>query len=194
MKKYCLILLTLIYSFVFQSCWQISNNYQTNNYNYNEGELKNYDNDDSINYNFDLNNNDIPQLNNLDDNDLNIINNNADNNNIDINGEYTDKESVALYIHTFNKLPKNYITKKEAQKLGWDSKKGNLESVAPGKSIGGSSFGNYEGNLPKKSGRKYFECDIDYNGGHRNAKRIVYSNDGLVFYTQDHYNSFEKIY
>ena len=61
-------------------------------------------------------------------------------------------------------------------------------------SIGGSSFGNYEGLLPAKKGRKYYECDIDYNGGHRNAKRIVYSNDGLVFYTEDHYRHFEQLY
>ena len=110
------------------------------------------------------------------------------------NGSYTDKERVALYIHTYGHLPNNYITKAEAQKLGWNSSTGNLRQVAPGKSIGGDKFGNYEGQLPKEKKRKYYECDIDYGGGKRNAKRIVFSNDGLVFYTEDHYKTFEKLY
>ena len=113
---------------------------------------------------------------------------------LDRNGSYTSKKDVALYIHTYGELPENYITKKEAEELGWDSYRGNLWDVAPGKSIGGSYFGNYEGLLPSKKGRKYYECDIDYNGGRRGAKRIIYSNDGLIFYTDDHYKSFEQLY
>lgn len=109
-------------------------------------------------------------------------------------GSYTSKEDVALYLHIYGHLPHNYITKKEAQQLGWDSKKGNLEEVAPGKSIGGSHYGNYEGLLPEKEGRKYYECDLDYEGGYRGAQRLVYSNDGLIFYTEDHYQSFEQLY
>lgn len=109
-------------------------------------------------------------------------------------GEYSDKEHVAAYIHTFNSLPDNFITKNEAEALGWDSSKGNLWDVAPGKSIGGDVFGNYEGQLPKEKGRVYHECDIDYAGGFRNAKRIVYSTDGLIFYTEDHYETFEELY
>ncbi len=109
-------------------------------------------------------------------------------------GNYTSKYEVALYIHSFNKLPSNYISKKAAEEQGWDPKLGNLDSVLPGMSIGGSTFGNYEGKLPKENGRKYYECDIDYDGGNRNAKRIVYSSDGLIFYTEDHYNTFEKLY
>ena len=85
-----------------------------------------------------------------------------------------------------------YITKKEAQKLGWDSYAGNLDEVAPGKSIGGDRFGNYEGKLP--SGKEYHECDIDFTGGYRGSKRIIYSDDGDVYYTEDHYNTFEKLY
>ena len=108
--------------------------------------------------------------------------------------EYSDKEHVALYIHEFNHLPPNYISKQEAESLGWIASKGNLWKVAPGKSIGGSHFGNYEGQLPKKKGRKYYECDIDFNGKYRNAKRIIYSNDGLVYYTDDHYETFELLY
>lgn len=109
-------------------------------------------------------------------------------------GSYTSKEEVALYLHTYGHLPDNYISKKEAQELGWDSKKGNLGEVAPGKSIGGSHYGNYEGQLPEKDGRKYYECDLEYDGGYRGAKRLVYSNDGLVFYTEDHYETFEQLY
>ena len=113
---------------------------------------------------------------------------------IDENGTYTSKEDVALYIHTYGKLPKNYITKSEAEDLGWISSKGNLGRVAPGKSIGGDRFGNYEGQLPKARGRSYTECDIDFDGGYRNSKRIIFSNDGLIFYTEDHYETFEQLY
>lgn len=109
------------------------------------------------------------------------------------NGSYTSKEEVALYIHTYGHLPENYITKDEAYDLGWQSD-GTLDEVAPGKSIGGDYFGNYEGILPDKPGREYHECDIDYVSGNRNAKRIVYSNDGNIYYTEDHYNSFEHLY
>ena len=108
-------------------------------------------------------------------------------------GVYTQKDDVALYIATYGRLPDNYITKKEAQKLGWEG--GKLEPYAPGKSIGGDYFGNYEGQLPKKKGRKYYECDIDTQGKKsRGAKRIVYSNDGLIYYTGDHYETFELLY
>lgn len=112
---------------------------------------------------------------------------------IDKNGSYTSKDDVALYIHTYGELPKNFITKKEAERLGWDG--GSLEPYAPGKSIGGSYFGNYEGKLPKKKGRTYHECDIDTKGKRsRGPKRIVYSNDGLIYYTPDHYETFELLY
>ena len=101
---------------------------------------------------------------------------------------------MAAYLHEFGHLPPNYITKKEAQDLGWVSKEGNLSQVAPGKSIGGDRFGNYEGLLPEAPGRRYTECDIDFDGTYRNSKRIVFSNDGLIFYTEDHYESFELLY
>ena len=113
---------------------------------------------------------------------------------VEKDGEYNTKDEVALYIHTYGKLPKNYITKDEAQKLGWVNKQGNLWKVAPGKSIGGDRFGNYEGRLPEAKGRKYKECDIDFDGKYRNSKRIIFSNDGLIFYTEDHYNTFEQLY
>lgn len=107
---------------------------------------------------------------------------------------YSTKDEVAEYIHKFGSLPPNYITKNEAQAAGWDSGKGNLWQVTDRKSIGGDRFGNREGLLPKANGRKYFECDINYSGGHRGPERIVYSNDGLIFYSGDHYNHFERLY
>lgn len=113
---------------------------------------------------------------------------------IDEDGVYTAKDEVAAYIHAFGHLPANYISKKTAQQLGWDPSRGNLWDVAPGTSIGGDHFGNYEGQLPEKKGRKYTECDIDYDGGHRGAKRIIFSNDGLIFYTEDHYKTFTQLY
>lgn len=109
-------------------------------------------------------------------------------------GAYVSKEEVAEYLHLYGHLPDNFITKKEAKALGWVSSEGNLDEVAPGKSIGGDYFGNFEGNLPEKKGREYHECDIDSDGGYRGGKRIVYSNDGLIYYTEDHYETFELLY
>ena len=87
-------------------------------------------------------------------------------------------------------LPPNFITKKEAQALGWDSSWNYVSDVAPGMSIGGDKFGTYEGNLPQVQGRTYYECDCWYTGGKRNEYRIIYSNDGHVWYTEDHHNTF----
>jgi hypothetical protein len=121
----------------------------------------------------------------------------ADNNalnTLDEKGSYTLTEDVAEYLHIYGKLPSNYITKNEALKLGWDSDKGNLWDVTDKKSIGGDSFGNREGKLPKGDGRRWFECDVNYGGGFRGGERIVYSNDGLIFFTDDHYNTFKRLY
>ena len=110
---------------------------------------------------------------------------------IDEEGSYTSKEDVALYIHTYGCLPGNFITKNEARKLGWEG--GGLDAYAPGMCIGGDHFGNYEGLLPED--RDYTECDIDTLGAKsRGAKRIVFSEDGLIYYTEDHYESFELLY
>ncbi len=112
---------------------------------------------------------------------------------LDEDGVYYTAEDVALYLHTYQKLPKNYITKQEARALGWSG--GDLRPYIKDHSIGGDRFGNYEGLLPKKPGRVYYECDIDaQNKASRGAKRIVYSNDGLVYYTFDHYESFTLLY
>ena len=109
-------------------------------------------------------------------------------------GSYTSRDEVALYLHTYGKLPKNFISKKDAEEQGFRFGEGDFGEAFPGMSVGGSRFGNYEGQLPEKSGRRYYECDIDYQGGRRNAKRLVYSNDGLIFYTDDHYKSFTQLY
>ncbi len=112
---------------------------------------------------------------------------------LDRDGSYTSKEDVALYIHIYGELPKNFITKKEARALGWEN--GSLEPYAPGMCIGGDWFGNYEGLLPEEEGREYHECDIDTLGKKkRGAKRLIYSNDGLIYYTEDHYESFTLLY
>lgn len=107
-------------------------------------------------------------------------------------GTYNDKLHVAKYIDVYKKLPSNYITKNEAKKLGWQVN-GTLDKVAPGKSIGGDYFANKERLLPTGNNRKWTECDIDYEKGNRNGKRIVFSNDGLIYYTDDHYKTFHSI-
>ena len=106
-------------------------------------------------------------------------------------GSYTTKEDVALYIHTYGKLPQNFITKKQARELGWGG--GSLEPYAPGMCIGGDRFGNYEGLLPE--GHSYTECDVNTLGASsRGAERIIFSSDGLIYYTGDHYASFTLLY
>lgn len=113
---------------------------------------------------------------------------------LDEDGFYHTKDEVALYLYLYGRLPDNYVTKREAQDLGWTG--GSVERWAgEGTAIGGSRFGNYEGLLPEKDGRTYQECDIDTVGtSSRGAKRIVFSNDGLIYYTEDHYQSFELLY
>ena len=107
--------------------------------------------------------------------------------------DYDDKDRVALYLYLYGELPPHFITKAEAQRLGWDS--GEVEYYRKGAAIGGDYFGNYEGRLPKKKGRTYYECDIDTVGKKsRGAKRIIWSNDGLIYYTGDHYESFTLLY
>ena len=110
-----------------------------------------------------------------------------------VDGSYTSRDDVALYLHTYGQLPGNFITKAEARALGWPG--GGLAEYAPGKCIGGDEFGNYEGVLPDVPGRTYYECDIDTLGADsRGAKRIVFSDDGNIYYTQDHYETFTLLY
>lgn len=112
---------------------------------------------------------------------------------LDVDGSYTSKDDVALYIYQYGELPQNFMTKSDARDLGWQG--GSLEDFATGMCIGGDYFGNYEGLLPEKKGREYHECDIDTLGAKsRGAKRIIYSNDGLIYYTDDHYETFTLLY
>ena len=112
---------------------------------------------------------------------------------IDEYGSYTTKEDVALYIHTYGCLPQNFITKDQARQAGWSG--GSLEPYCPGMCIGGDRFGNREELLPKAEGRTWTECDINTLGADsRGAERIVFSNDGLIYYTGDHYESFTLLY
>ncbi len=112
---------------------------------------------------------------------------------IDEAGEYTSKDDVSLYLYTYGHLPQNFITKSDARALGWSG--GGLDDYAYGKCIGGDRFGNNEGLLPEASGRQYYECDVDtLHKDSRGAKRIVFSSDGLIYYTEDHYESFDLLY
>ncbi len=105
---------------------------------------------------------------------------------------YYDLEHVVLYLDRYGVLPDNYITKDEARALGWEG--GSVENYLDGAAIGGDRFGNREGLLPKAAGRSYTECDIDTDGqSSRSAKRLVFSNDGLYFYTEDHYETFDEL-
>ena len=115
--------------------------------------------------------------------------NNNSSNQID---KLTNDEIVVKYLKEHGELPEYYITKSEAKSLGWVPSKGNLCEVAPGRAIGGDIWTNRQKSLPTKSGRRYFEADLNYNCGNRNADRVVFSNDGLVFVTFDHYRSFEE--
>ena len=109
---------------------------------------------------------------------------------LDEKGTYTSKDDVALYIHLYRKLPGNFITKNRARQLGWPG--GDLEPYAPGKCIGGDYFGNYDDILPDGN---YRECDIDTLGKKkRGAKRIIYSDKGDIYYTDDHYETFTLLY
>ena len=112
---------------------------------------------------------------------------------LDEDGYYTSVEDVATYIVEYGTLPDNFLTKKEARALGWNG--GGLDDYADDCSIGGDYFNNREGLLPEVDGRSYYECDIDtMNASKRGAKRIIYSDDGQIYYTSDHYESFELIY
>ena len=109
-------------------------------------------------------------------------------------GPITDPQQIVNYLDAFGHLPDNFLTKQEARALGWDSSYNYVGDVAPGMSIGGDRFGNYEGQLPDKKGRTWYECDANYGGRKRGAERILYSSDGLYYYTDDHYNTFTQMF
>lgn len=100
---------------------------------------------------------------------------------------------MASHLKENGSLPENFITKDQAKALGWDLKKGNLHDVAPGKSIGGDVFQHKEGLLPTAPGRVWREVDTNYGGGFRGFDRILYSNDGLIYKTTDHYKTSTQV-
>jgi len=103
-------------------------------------------------------------------------------------------DGVDHYLFIHHCLPDNYMTQEEAKLLGWKNWKGNLWDVFPGAVIGGSRYTNRDGRLPDAPWRIWYEADFDYNGGYRNWKRIVFSNDGLMFVTYNHYLTFSEVY
>lgn len=104
--------------------------------------------------------------------------------------QLTEEKTVISYVKQNHRLPDYYITKSEARKQGWNPSKGNLCETLPGKAIGGDKFGNREGRLP--DGDQYFEADVNYHCGGRNADRIIYTKNGDVYLTKNHYKSFDK--
>ncbi|CDL79158.1 ribonuclease domain-containing protein [Xenorhabdus cabanillasii] len=105
----------------------------------------------------------------------------------------TEHHRVADYVRQHSRLPGYYITKKQARRFGWDARKGNLCEVLPGKAIGGDRFSNRENKLPNQKDRQWFEADVNYNCGRRGSNRLLYSNDGLIYLTLDHYKTFTKL-
>ena len=109
-------------------------------------------------------------------------------------GPMDEAQRIADYIFKHGRLPNNFITKRQAKSLGWDSSINYVSDVAPGMSIGGDYYGNYERLLPKVENRLYYEADCFYRGGKRNRYRIVFSNDCHVWYTEDHYQTFIELF
>ena len=106
----------------------------------------------------------------------------------------TDAQQIVNYLAIYGELPENFITKEEARWLGWDSRYNYVGEVAPGMSIGGDWFGNYDRLLPTKKGRRWYECDVNYRGKGRGSERLIYSSDGLYYYTRDHYQTFTQMF
>lgn len=109
---------------------------------------------------------------------------------------YASQEGTAgadYWLKEYGCLPDEYITADHAISLGWIATDGNLSEVAPGKIIGGDIFQNRNHHLPEAPGRQWYEADINYSGGFRGDCRLVYSNDGLIFASYDHYKTFVEI-
>lgn len=109
------------------------------------------------------------------------------------NASIMGKYGADWCIKYYGRLPGYYIDKATAKKMGWSGLKGNLSKIAPGCMIGGEVFKNLSGKLPYKHGRIWYEADLNYLNGYRNSDRVLYSNDGLIFVTYDHYESFIEV-
>ena len=101
---------------------------------------------------------------------------------------------IDCFLFLYGALPENYITQDEAKQNAWSPSAGNLWDKLPGAVIGGQEYLNVDGQLPSRLGRTWYEADFDYHGGYRNGKRILFSNDGLMFVTYDHYVTFSEVY
>lgn len=110
------------------------------------------------------------------------------------NETYTSRDEVALYIHQYGRVPSNFVSKSKARDAGWVASEGNLQDVLPGMSIGGGGWHNDEFTMPGSPDAQWRECDINYNGGFRGPERLVYSDEGLIFYTPDHYVSYARLF
>jgi len=109
------------------------------------------------------------------------------------NATINGKNGADMWVYLTGQLPDYYITKEQAKALGWKSWKGNLANVAPNKMLNGGIFQNSNKKLPSANGRVWYEADINYTSGYRNGHRLLYSNDGLLFATYDHYETFVEI-
>lgn len=107
--------------------------------------------------------------------------------------QLTQPQQVVKYLQLHHRLPDFYLTKKQARAQGWDPQQGNLCSVLPGKAIGGDRFSNRERRLPEAKGRNWWEADVNYRCGRRGRDRLLYSSDGLIYLTQDHYQHFMRV-
>lgn len=103
---------------------------------------------------------------------------------------YNGADAQLFYL---NRLPNYYVSKDIAYAAGWKKKHKQLDDVLPGKMIGGDIYNNEDEKLPVTPNRVWYEADINYKGGKRNRERILYSNDGLIFATYDHYQTFYEI-
>lgn len=91
-----------------------------------------------------------------------------------------------------DRLPARYVAKDAAQAFGWRPGV-DLCRVLPSHAIGGDRFANREGRLPDRHGRTWGEADLDFDCGRRGPRRLVFSNDGLMFVTLDHYETFIEV-
>lgn len=105
----------------------------------------------------------------------------------------TQEKRVVSYLQKHNKLPDYYVSKRTARNAGWKPERQNLCDVLPGNAIGGDKFMNREQHLPIAVNRQWYEADINYNCGARGSDRLLYSSDGLIYVTKDHYKSVEQI-
>lgn len=115
---------------------------------------------------------------------------------VEESGLYTTRDSVAAYLCKFDKLPSNYVDKNEGISL-YETKTGNTFSkwnfnpwTTLGVMIGGDVFENREGLLPSGS---YHEADVDYSAKNRGTKRLIYQSDCVIYYTADHYETFNRL-